>query len=73
MTTPKKSKEEVLAEMNTDAHLARDEFRSIRASSDEVSFDSAQGLIAEWWKKWFQSAGHKRLAYILMGRNLPDE
>ena len=40
MTTPKKSKDEIFAEMNAEAHLARDEFRSIRAHSDKATFDA---------------------------------
>ena len=73
MTIPKKSREEILAEMNAEAHLARDEYRKTRANSDAATFDSIEGLIAEWWKKWFATAGHKRLAYILMGKKLPGE
>ena len=70
MTTPKKTKEEIMAEMNSEAHLARDEHRSMRANSDAATFESTEGLIAEWWKKWYPTAGHKRLAYILMGKEL---
>lgn len=70
MTMPKKSKEEVLAGMDADAKLAREEFEQIRASSDKATFETIHGLIAAWWEKWFQRAGHKRLACILMGKKL---
>lgn len=62
MTTPK-SKAEVLAQMNADAELARKEFEDV----DSVA------KVALWWERWFQKAGHKRLAYILMGRPMPEK
>ncbi len=71
--TTQKSKEEIMAQMNADAHLARDEYRKMRANSDAATFESIEGLIAEWWRRWFLTAGHKRLALILMNKNLPDE
>ncbi len=59
MTTPK-STEEILAQMDVDAGLAKEEF---------VAVDSV-AKVALWWEKWFRKAGHKRLAYILMGKEL---
>jgi len=72
MTTPK-SKEEILAEMDADAELARKEFEGLKASVDKATFEAIHGLIAAWWEKWFQRAGHKRLAYILMGKPMPEK
>ena len=73
MTTPKKTKEEIFAEMNAAAREARAEFNQMRTDSDGVTYDAALGLINAWWERWFQKAGHKRLAYILMGKKLKDE
>ena len=73
MATPEKTKEEILAEMDAEAILAREEFRRIRANSNKATFEAIQGLIAEWWKKWYPSAGHKRLAYILMDKKLKGD
>ena len=71
MSIPQKSKEEIMADMNESAELAKEEFKSIKANSDKASFEAIQGLIAEWWERWFRKAGHKRLTYILMGKPLP--
>jgi len=73
MAIPEKSKEETLAEMDAEARLAREEFRKIRANSDKATFEATQGLIAEWWKKWYPTAGHKRLAYTLMDKKLKGD
>lgn len=62
------TKEETLAKMDADAKLAREEFKQMAANSDRVTFDASVGLIAAWWEKWYPKAGHKRLAYILMGK-----
>ncbi len=70
---PAKSKGEVLAQMNADAELAREDLNQIRANSDKATFEAIQGLIAAWWERWFLKAGHKRLAYILMGKKLKGE
>lgn len=70
MTIPK-TKAEILAEMDTDAELAREDFESIRANSGKATFETTHGLIASWWERWFQAAGHKRLAYILMNKPMP--
>lgn len=70
MTTPKMSKEETLAQMTADAELAREEFDRMRANSDKATFDTSVGLIGRWWERWYPKAGHKRLAYILMGKKL---
>lgn len=70
MTTSKRTREETFAGMDADAELAREEFESIKANSDKATFEATQGLIASWWDRWFRKAGHKRLAYILMGKEL---
>ena len=32
---------------------------------DNIDFQ-AVALVAEWWNKWFRSAGHKRLGRIII-------
>jgi len=59
-------KEETLAKMDAAALEAKKEFVEMRTSCDKATFEAIHGLIASWWKRWFQKAGHKRLAYILM-------
>ena len=73
MTTPKKTKEETLAQMTADAELAREDFESMKANSDKATPEAVFGLIAAWWERWFRKAGHKRLAYILMSKKLNGE
>jgi len=73
MTTPKKTKEEVLAQMTADAELARVEFEQINANSDLTTYHAALNLVADWWERWYLKAGHKRLAYILMNKKLNGE
>lgn len=68
MTQQKKSKEEIFAQMDADAKSAREEFKKMSANSDEATFEASRGLIASWWEKWYLKAGHKRLAYILVGK-----
>ncbi len=72
MVTPKPAltKEEALAVMDAYAEEARVEFNSIKANTDSASFEAVQGLIARWWLNWYLRAGHKRLAYILMNKEL---
>lgn len=59
-------KEETLAKMDAAALDAKKEFVEMKANTDKATFEAIHGLIASWWKRWFQKAGHKRLAYILM-------
>jgi len=66
--TTQKTKEEILAQMDADAENAKKEFVQMRANCDKGTFEAIHGLIAEWWKRWYLKAGHKRLAYILMGK-----
>lgn len=70
MTTPEKTREEILAQMTADAKLAREDLNQMRANSDKMTFEATQGLVASWWERWYPRAGHKRLAYILMGKKL---
>lgn len=70
---PAKTKAEVLAEMDAYAEEAKTEFEDIKANTDNATFEATHGLIAEWWEHWFRTAGHKRLAYILMSKQMKDE
>ena len=60
-------------DMDAEAQKAREELEQIKANSDRANFDASVGLIAAWWEKWFRTAGHKRLAYILMDKPLPNK
>ncbi len=64
MTTPKKTKEEIMDGMNADALLAKEEFEGFLKELD----DDTLAHITNWWEKWYLKAGHKRLAYILMNK-----
>lgn len=66
MTQPKKSKEETLAQMDADAALAKEAYDEMCEHLDTNTITA----LASWWYGWFQKAGHKRLAYILMGKEL---
>ena len=70
--TTQKSKEETLAQMDADAKVAKDEFFKMTSSSEVDYGDSVRNLAA-WWEHWYRKAGHKRLAYILMGKKLNGE
>ena len=72
MVQPQPTKGEVQAKMSADAEEARKEFEKIKANSDKATFEAIHGLIASWWERWFRKAGHKRLAYILMGKPMPE-
>lgn len=61
---PKKSKEEILAGMDAAAETAKAEFTSMCNSIDK----DAVAHIRNWWERNFTKVGHKRLAYILMGK-----
>ena len=36
-----------------------------QAELDNIDFE-AVAPVAEWWNKWFMSAGHKRLGRVLL-------
>jgi len=59
MTT--KSKEDILAEMDGAAEKAAEDFKVVIASEP-----NGVEAVARWWKDYYGSAGHKRLARILM-------
>lgn len=59
-------KEQTLAKMDAASLDARKEFTEMRANTDKATFESIHGLIAQWWERWYPTAGHKRLAWILM-------
>ena len=69
----KKTAEEVMEGMNEAARLAREDFDSLKANSDKATFEAISGLLASWWDRWYLTAGHKRLAYILMGKKMKGE
>jgi hypothetical protein len=55
---PKKSVDELMAEMNQAA---------VDAQNNLVNVDpKAVEAVAAWWKKWYLKAGHKRLGRILV-------
>lgn len=68
MATPKKTKEEILAEMDADAELARKEFESMLSGGSLD--DGTTKVLSNWWERWYLRAGHKRLAYILMNKEM---
>lgn len=69
MSTPK-TKDEIFAEMNAAAGDAKKEFEDMCKFGE---FDNGTlKSLAGWWERWFSKAGHKRLAYILMGKPMPE-
>lgn len=67
MVTPQPTKEETLAKMAEDALKAKDEYLEMTSKMSEQELGVLED-IRSWWKNWFGRAGHKRLAYILMGK-----
>lgn len=63
---PKKSRGEILDGMDADAQMAKKEFEEM-SSGGELDASTVQS-ISGWWERWYLKAGHKRLAYILMGK-----
>lgn len=66
MATPRPNKEETLAKMDADAMEAKEAYQEVLQGAE---LDTIRSL-ADWWEKWYPKAGHKRLAYILMGKEL---
>lgn len=64
MATPKKTKEEILAGMDEASLDARKEFTEM--NTDGELDDGTLKSLAGWWERWYPTAGHKRLAHILM-------
>jgi len=56
-----KTKEQTLAEMDEAAEKAAEDFKAVIAS-EPVGVEA----VARWWKDYYGTAGHKRLARILM-------
>lgn len=56
-----KTREEILAEMDEAAEKAAEDFKAICASEP-----NGVEAIARWWKDYYGTAGHKRLARLLM-------
>ncbi len=65
MTLPKKTKEEVLAEMDAKAAEAADELKTLCSDGSIDAGDSLRNL-ADWWEKWYGDAGHKRLGRAVL-------
>jgi len=62
-----KSKEEIIAEMDETADLAREEWDTL---TTEEGFDhDALDKIASWLNKWVSKAGWKRLGRIIAGKD----
>ena len=61
---PKKSQEEILAEMDEAAHLARKQFDEMD-ELDQKTLDD----IAAWMNRWVSKAGWKRLGRIIAGKD----
>lgn len=63
----KKTKEQVMAEMELEAakaHVELDEFTgSMGENSPQLETVTS---LANWWHKWYLKAGHKRLGRMLM-------
>lgn len=58
------TKEEVLAGMDAASLDAKKEFTEMGVNG-ELDSGTLKSL-AGWWERWYKSAGHKRLARILM-------
>jgi len=43
---------------------------ALLAKEDLVTFTDDKAGIAAWMKKWYLKAGYKRLAFILMGKEI---
>jgi len=69
METKQKTKEEIMAQMNADAKEAGDEFIGMRDKMSDEELSTLKTL-SDWWEHWYLKAGHKRLAYILIGKKL---
>ena len=62
--TKEKTKEETMQEMNAAAADAENDLVDVLADVP----DEAVAAIAAWWKKWYMTAGHKRLGRLLMAQ-----
>jgi hypothetical protein len=55
-----KSNKQIKAQMDAAAGGAQKDLANVGPEAVEK--------VAEWWRKWYLKAGHKRLARILMGK-----
>jgi hypothetical protein len=61
MTEGKELKAQLAMDALDDAAVAaQDDLTNLNQEAIEV--------VAEWWKKWYLQAGHKRLGRILIGK-----
>ena len=58
-----KSKETVMAEMDSAAEVAGEELVALLLGNE-----AAVLAVAEWWRKHYLGAGHKRLGRLLVQR-----
>jgi hypothetical protein len=49
-------------QMDEQGKLAQEELNTFIANNDAPDYI----WIADWWKRWYLKAGHKRLAWVLM-------
>lgn len=56
-----KTKEEVLADLDTEAAKAAEAFKAVIAAESK-----GVEVIAKWWREFYPKAGHKRLARLLL-------
>ncbi len=61
--------EEATKRINAAAVKARDEYKAMESQLD---MNTVLKLVT-WWEKNYLTAGHSRLAYILMGKPLKGE
>ena len=55
-------------QMDNAAEAAREELQEmLHEPTPETTFESDVDRIADWWRKWYLLAGHKRLGRIIMG------
>jgi len=57
--------ETVKAEMTQAARDAEKEFTQLK-----TQYPEAASALVDWWKRHYMKAGHKRLAYVVLGREL---
>ena len=56
---------------NADPNMLQDmDSAAAEAGKDLIDNIDKEAIhaVAEWWKKWYQEAGHKRLARVLLAQ-----
>jgi hypothetical protein len=61
MPKPKKSKEEIMAEMNAAAEVARSDFLTLKNTHPEATL-----AVGQFFLQHYLTAGYKRLAHMFM-------